>query len=114
MAQPSELRSQDPIELQENGRNSRSLQGREDSDSFALRQAGKTPVLRVSPRLLCMFMCELTVTSQRNFSLLSMFGFSCLVLGTWQGSLMLVGANHHYFNVCCANVFRTFGIGLEK
>ena len=49
MAQPSELRSEDPIELQENGRNSRSLQEREDSDSFVLRQAGKTPVLRVSP-----------------------------------------------------------------
>ena len=49
MAEQSELRSRDPIELQEMGSNPRSSQGREDSDSFALRQAGKTPVLRVGP-----------------------------------------------------------------
>ncbi len=51
MAEQSELQSQDPIELQGMGSNSRSEQGGEDSDSFALRQAGKTPVLRVSPGL---------------------------------------------------------------
>ena len=51
MAEQSELQSEDPIELQEIGSNSRSSRGREDSDSFALRQAGKTPVLRVSPGL---------------------------------------------------------------
>ncbi len=51
MAEQSELQSQDPIELQGMGSNSRSSQGGEDSDSFALRQAGKTPVLRVSPGL---------------------------------------------------------------
>ncbi|KAL9072687.1 MAG: hypothetical protein Q9161_003396 [Pseudevernia consocians] len=78
MAELSELQSKDPIGLHEVGSDTRTSHGREDSDSFALRQAGKTPVLR------------------RNFSLLSMFGFSCLVLGTWQGSLI------------------TFGIGLQN
>ena len=90
MAKLLELQSQDPIELQETGENPGRPEGREDSDSFALRQAGKKPVLRVSPGLLQFFPCGLTVTSKRNFSLLSMFGFSCLVLGTWQGSLMSV------------------------
>ena len=48
MAKLSELQPQDAIELQGNGGGSRNPQGRdEDSDSFALRQAGKTPVLRV-------------------------------------------------------------------
>lgn len=51
MAEQSELQTQDAIELQEMGSNSRSSQGREDNDSFALRQAGKKPVLRVSPGL---------------------------------------------------------------
>ena len=52
MAELSELQPHDPIELQEVGGNTRSSQEKEDSDSFALRQAGKTPVLRVSPGVL--------------------------------------------------------------
>lgn len=115
MAKLSELQSQDTIELQEIGNQSRSSERKEDGDSFALMQAGKTPVLRVSPSLVRLFLREVTVISQRNFSLLSMFGFSCLVLGTWQGALMLVDRpSRHHSNVCCANVLRTFGIGLEK
>lgn len=51
MAKLSELQSEDAIELQEIGGRSRSSEGKEDSDSFALRQAGKTPVLRVGPDL---------------------------------------------------------------
>ena len=90
MAKLAELQSQDPVELREAAENPGSSEGREDSDSFALRQAGKKPVLRVSLGLLLLLLCGLTVSSKRNFSLLSMVGFSCLVLGTWQGALMLV------------------------
>ena len=52
MAELSELQPHDPIELREVGGDTRSSQEKEDSDSFALRQAGKTPVLRVSPGVL--------------------------------------------------------------
>ena len=48
----SEVQSQDPIELRETGERPGRSDGREDSDSYALRQAGKKPVLRVSPDLL--------------------------------------------------------------
>ena len=48
MAELSELQSKDHIGLQAIGSNTRTSHGREDNDSFALRQAGKTPVLRVS------------------------------------------------------------------
>ena len=48
MAKLAELQSQDPVELREAAENPGSSEGREDSDSFALRQAGKKPVLRVS------------------------------------------------------------------
>lgn len=52
MAKPTELQFQVPIELQETGESPGRSGEREDSDSFALRQAGKKPVLRVSLGLL--------------------------------------------------------------
>lgn len=50
MAKLSELQSQDTIELRENYGGSKRSHEREDSDTAALRQAGKNPVLKVRRR----------------------------------------------------------------
>ena len=48
MSKLSEVQSQDDVELRELGSMSRPSQDREDSDTAALRRAGKNPVLKVS------------------------------------------------------------------
>ncbi|MCJ1426354.1 hypothetical protein MMC29_004257, partial [Sticta canariensis] len=76
MAKPQGVESQDSTELQADDGATKS-QRREDSDAAALKKAGKNPVLRARQ-------------DPRNFNLMSMFGFSCLILGTWQGALVYV------------------------
>ena len=67
-------------------------QQRDNKDAIVLRQVGKKPVLKVRP-IKSQTDCFDSSYEQRNFNLLSMFGFSCLVLGTWQGLFMYVCAH---------------------
>ena len=78
MAKASRLEPKDPIELQEDGHYSRGSQGREDSDTLALRQAGKNPVLKV----------RLPITQLCSYELMTIFSVNsvscpCSALAVW-------------------------------
>jgi choline transport protein len=57
-------------------------------DDLALARLGKKAVLKVSASQRCIKPHELTEHLQRRFGFLSILGFSCTVLITWEGSLV--------------------------
>jgi hypothetical protein len=57
-------------------------------DDLALARLGKKAVLKVSGIQRCIKLHELTQHLQRRFGFLSILGFSCTVLITWEGSLV--------------------------
>lgn len=77
-------------ELHEIGDRPRSL----ESDDAALSRLGKKPVLKVTP-LFHSWIPVITRGLQRRFAFLSILGFSCTVLITWEGSLMYVISSIH-------------------
>ena len=114
MAKLSELQSQDPIELRETGGSLGRSDGREDSDSFALRQAGKKPVLRVSTGLSMILLIWANGNLKAEFQ--PPVYVRLQLLGPWYvaGITHVSRPNHHYLDDCWINVRRTFGIGLQK
>ncbi|KAJ5544324.1 amino acid permease [Penicillium frequentans] len=63
-----------------------------EHDNAHLRKIGKKPVLKVSPITAQVAQrprvrTAKTVSYKRNFGVLSIFGFSCTLLGTWEGLL---------------------------
>lgn len=66
-------------------------------DDAALTRLGKKPVLK------------------RNFGFMSILGFSCTVLITWEGSLTYVGSHIHSTDLYVTDLTHsTFLAGLQK
>lgn len=60
----------------------------QDRDNLQLQRLGKKPVLKVCDRVGDQSANLITKHSlQRNFGILSILGFSCTILGTWEGLL---------------------------
>lgn len=78
-----ELRQRDP---QSHAGKPISISSRDDEDMLRLR---KKPVLKVSTSKIQMTAAN---DSQRNFGFMSILGFSCTVLITWEGILVYVGS----------------------
>lgn len=57
-------------------------------DDLALARLGKKAVLKVSASQRCIKLPRLISGHQRRFGFLSILGFSCTVLITWEGSLV--------------------------
>lgn len=66
-----------------------------ESDDAALSRLGKKPVLKVDMFSDPPLSSGLTRGLQRRFAFLSILGFSCTVLITWEGSLMYVSQSIH-------------------
>ena len=56
------------------------------SDDNDMARLGKTPVLKALIPSICVF-CP-NIYLQRNFGFMSVLGFSCTVLITWEGLVM--------------------------
>ena len=66
-----------------------SQRGSIDRDAADLARLGKKPVLKVSSELLLQpLILTLTMSLQRRFGFMSLLGFSCTILITWEGILM--------------------------
>ncbi len=64
-------------------------QGSFDRDEADLARLGKKPVLKVSPwPVIFRADVELILFLQRRFGFMSLLGFSCTILITWEGMLM--------------------------
>ena len=66
-----------------------SQQGSVDRDAADLARLGKKPVLKASSELLIQpLVFTLIMFLQRRFGFMSLLGFSCTILITWEGILM--------------------------
>ena len=64
-------------------------QGSFDRDEADLARLGKKPVLKVSSwPVFSELMLKLMLFMQRRFGFMSLLGFSCTILITWEGMLM--------------------------
>ena len=60
-----------------------------ERDAQALARLGKKPVLKVCPRnCSVVFQGYESDAAQRRFSFMSMLGFTCTILITWEAELM--------------------------
>lgn len=61
-----------------------------DKDQIELARTGKKQVLKVGfgPKTSAGFKYSVLIQSQRNFGFMSMLGFSCTLMATWEGVLV--------------------------
>ena len=81
--------TQIPVALKMPEESHSSQAGSIDRDAADLARLGKKPVLKVSSELLLEpLILALTMPLKRRFGFMSLLGFSCTILITWEGMVM--------------------------